>query len=324
VANGLTCQKCNSANVRWVTMRREVPVDILQCQDCGNTLAEEDWMAPLLPLVPGRCTNCGDQRKGGVCVNCGLDQHEDAQVHDELRQVIAPRQNLLNASREASRQGRRLIGLKLATAAAAFNEEGQGDVARALRVWLLAAIGEATPALEDCKAWVDQSPDPTAIAWASLGQQYQHSGFPGSAADAYGKALLKDPKQHVIRARRAQILMSMRREGQASDEALTTLEQPGVDDAAVQLALTVVEELAERYETQLRDDEVERCLERSGPHAERSPKLLAQRARIAAMNGDVASAKRDLKAARRLEPNLEAYDKVERLMKPQRTSWWRW
>jgi tetratricopeptide (TPR) repeat protein len=324
LSNGPRCQKCGSSNFRWVTMRRDVPVDVLQCQDCGTSFAEEDWVPPLLPLIPGRCMNCGDQRVRGVCKNCGLDAHEDAQVHDELRQVIAPRMNLLGASREASRQGRRLIALKLATAAACTNEDGQVDVARGLRVWLLAAIGENQAALEDCKAWVEHTPDPPSIAWASLGQQYQHSGFPGSAADAFGKALLKEPKQHSVRARRAQILLGMRREGQASDEALAVLEADEPDDQAVGMSLEVAEQLAERYESQLRDDEVELILKRSVRYVDRSPKLLAQRARLNAMKGDMAAAKKDLKMARRLDPNLEAYAKVEKIMSPQRTSWWRW
>ena len=49
---------------------------------------------------------------------------------------------LLDAARKASREGRRLIALKLTTAAASTNEADNGDVARALRVWLLSAIGE--------------------------------------------------------------------------------------------------------------------------------------------------------------------------------------
>jgi tetratricopeptide (TPR) repeat protein len=324
VSDAPRCPKCNSANIRWVTLRRQVPLDVLQCQDCNTALAEEDWVSPLLPLMANRCMNCGDRRERGVCVNCGLNQHEDMQVHQELRQVIAPNLNLLAAAREASRQGRRLMALKLATAAASTNEEGQGDVARALRIWLLAAIGENVVALEDGKAWVEYTKDPPAIAWASLGQQYQHAGFPGSAADAYGKALAKDGRQYAVRARRAQLLMGMRREGQASEEACMVFDSQQADDAAVQIAMEVVEELADRYEAQFRDDEIARLLTRTGPYTDRSAKLLTHRARLAALNGDTSAARRDLKLARKINPNLEAYERVERALKPQRTSWWRW
>lgn len=325
MSNGPRCPKCGSGNLRWVTMRRSVPVDVLQCQQCSTPLAEEDWIAPLLPLVPNRCINCGDLRSAGVCTNCGLNKQEDVEVHQELKQVVLPNGSMLDAAKEASRQGRRLIALKLATAAAAMNENNQADPARALRVWLLAALGEQQSALEDAKAWVEHHPNPPAIAWASLGQQQQHGGLPGFAADSYNKALQKDGNQHNIRARRAQLLMQLRREGQASEEACLVFEAPGVDEASVSLALEVAEKLANMYETAMRDDEIQRLLERAGPHVDRSPALLAHRARLFALAGDAASARRDLKAARRIDPNLtEAYERVERAIKPQRTSWWRW
>lgn len=316
------CAQCGSQNFRWVTMRRTVPVDVFQCAQCGTALAEEDWVAPIMPLLPTSCMNCGDRRENGVCVGCGLTRQEDMQVHDELRQVVGPSSTMLAAAREASRQGRRLMALKLATAAAALNEEGEGDVARALRVWLLSAIGENISALEDGKAWIEHHPDPPSLAWASLGQQYQHQGFPGSAADAYAKALQKDPKQQVIRARRAQILLAMTRDGQAYEEAGLVFDNGG-DEQALNIALEVYEQMAEKYEKDLRDEETERLLNRAGAWTGRSAKLLVQRARLAAMGNNLAGAKRDLKAAKALDPSVDM-SRVEELVRPQRSSWWRW
>lgn len=321
----LQCPKCASSNIRWVTLRRTVPVDVLQCQDCGHALAEEDWVAPLLPLQVGRCVNCGDRRNNrGVCQGCGLSEAEDQQVHDELRQIVLPTGNHLAAAREASRQGRRLIGLKLASQAAAMDEDGQGDAARGLRVWLLSAIGESQAALEDCKTWVETSADPHGAAWASLGHQYQHAGFPGSAADAYAKSLTKNANQQAVRARRALLLLQMRREGQARDEAIAVLKSGTTDEQALGPALEVIEKIAESYEGQLRDDEVELLVKDVGPMVERSARLLAHRARVFALAGDLTSAKRDLKAARKIVPDLPVYAKVEATLRPQRSSWWRW
>lgn len=324
MSEGPRCPKCSSPNIRWVTLRQTVCVDVLQCQACGTALAEEDWTAPLLAMRSGRCMNCGDVRRRGVCNGCGLDQHEDAQVHDELRQVINSRAGFLANAREAAHQGRRLLALKLATAAAAFNEDGQGEAARGLRVWLLGAIGEVNAATEDAKAWIEESPDPSAVAWAGLAQQYQNAGFPGSAADAFGKALAKDPSQHTIRARRASLLMGMRREGQASEEAMLVLENPASPAEAIDIALTVAVQLCDLYESQLRDDEIELIAQRCGPHVERSAKMLTHRARVAAVKGDIPSAKRDLRAARAMEPENPTYDKIDILVKPQQKSWWRW
>ena len=317
------CKKCGSPNLRWTTIRRHVPVDVLQCEACGTLNTEEDWIAPLMPMKAGRCVNCGDHLVDERCMNCGLSEEEDLQVHDELRNMVSPSHNLLNAAREASRRGRRLLALKLASAAAARNEDGMGEVARALRIWLLWDIGEAAAALEDAKAWTEATADPSAIAWASLGQQQQHANMPGAAADAYMKALDKDPDQHSLRARLSQVLLSMGREGRASEEACRIFEAQA-DDRSISMVLEVAESLAESHRKAMREDEIDRLLTRAGAYAKRSPLLLAHRARLAAINGDVTTARRYLKKAMRLQPDLPIYKEVERAIKPQRTSWWRW
>jgi hypothetical protein len=319
------CPKCAATQLRWVTLRKgRIPVDVLQCQSCGTAVSEEDWMPPLRPLIPGRCLNCGDRRDFENCIGCGLSRTEDLQVHDELRFMVDPNATMLDAARTASRIGRRLLALKLATAASATNENGQGEVARALRIWLLSAVGEPQSALEDAQSWVETQQDPSALAWASYGQQQQANASPGAAADAYEKSLRKMPKQHNIRARRAQLLLELRRGGQALDEAIKVFQTEGVDEATVQIACAVAEKLCDDFEVQLRDDEIARLLEHAGEHAEQSPRLLGHRARLAALQGDLASAKRDLKAARAINPELEIYERVERAMKPSRSSWWRW
>ncbi len=140
----------------------------------------------------------------------------------------------------------------------------------------------------------------------------------------YERSLRKNPKQHNIRARRAQLLLELRRGGQALDETVKVFQQEGLDDATVQIASQIAERLCNDFETQLRDDEIARLLEQAGEFVERSPLLLGHRARLAAIAGDVAAAKKDLKTARKLDPELEIYERVERAMKPARSSWWRW
>lgn len=324
MADQSVCTSCGSPNLKWSTLRRVVPVDVLRCKECGTVNAEEDWLAPLLPMHDGRCINCGDRRANGVCGNCGLNPEEDQQVHDELRDMVAPIHDLINAARAATKQGRWLIALKLATAASVWSpQERHLHKARALRIWLLSAIGEPEAALDDARAWVEDTKDAPSVAWASLGQQQQHAGFAGSAAESYGKALGKDPDQATIRARRAALLMELRREGQAAEDACLVLENEA-DERTVEIALEVAEKLCDKFEAGFRDDEVQRIVERAGVHRERSAALLAHKARLAAMEGDDVTAKRELKKARRLQADLPLYERVERLIRPQRTSWWRW
>ena len=145
-----------------------------------------------------------------------------------------------------------------------------------------------------------------------------------AAADAYEKALKRNPNQHNIRARRAQLLLELRRGGQAKDEAIRVLSTSGVDDQSVKIASEVAEKLCDHFEDEYRDEEISKLLEYSADYVDRSPVLLAHRARILASDGDVYGARRDLKRARRLNPELEIYERVERAMKPARNSWWRW
>ncbi len=318
------CSKCGSPNLRWATLRKIVPVDVLRCRECGTVNGEEDWLAPLLPIHPGRCLNCGDRRERDICLNCGLSADEDRQVHDELRSMVAPTHDLLNSARTATRTGRWLMGLKLATGATLWSkEERHRHKARALRVWLLSAIGEPEAALDDARTWVETEAKPPALAWASLGQQQQHAGFKGASADSYGKALAIDNNQVSIRARRAQLLMELSREGQAAEDACVVFESE-VDERTLDIALKVAEKLCDKFEAAFRDDEVKRIIERAGIYVERSAALMAHKARMAALEGDDVTAKRELKKARKLNPDLPVYDRVERLIKPQRTSWWRW
>ena len=281
-------------------------------------------MAPLMPLLAGRCMNCTSVRKDDACTNCGLTSTEDIQVHDELRFMVSPQHTLFDASRIANKAGRRLMALKLATAATATNEGGLGDQAHALRIWLLAAIGEQQAAVEDGRAWVESQEKPPTIAWASYGGQLEQSAFSGAAADAYSKALKQAPREFLLRARRANLLLVLHREGQAIDEACTVLEYGGDVPDAIEIALTVAEKLCDLFEAQYRNDEIDRMLDRSKDHVDRSARLLGHRARLAAVNGDTSGAKRDLKKARKLNPELEIYERVEREIKPAGSSWWRW
>lgn len=280
-------------------------------------------MPPLPPLMIGRCLNCGNRRDLEACSNCGLTRQEDVQVHNELRCIIDSTLSHLDAARAASRQGRRLLAVKLATAASASNENGQGEVARALRIWLLSAIGEPQHAREDARVWVEGTQDASAIAWASYGQQLQAANAYGAAADAYEKALKKNPKQYNIRARRSQLLLELRRGGQALEEAVRVLSTPDVDEQTVAIASKVAERLCDAFEDDRQDEEISRLLDYSADYVDRSPALLAHRARLLASTGDLAGARRDLRRARRLNPELEIYERVERAMRPNR-GWFSW
>ncbi len=318
------CSKCGHPDLHWRTLRRDVSVDVLLCQRCGTPQLEEDWTVPARPLRPGRCINCGEGRVDDVCAGCGLSRAEDLQVHHELRDLIEPGAALLHASKIASGQGRRVLALKLATAATVLDEDGQRDTAWALRIWLLAAIGEPKPALEDARTWVETVPNPPAVAWASFAQQLEHQGYKGAAADAYSKALEIEPGQLMLRARRARLMISMGREGQAMREVAKVMRQPDADEATLRVATEVAETLCASFEKRGHETEIDYLLKHGARVLDRSAVLLAYRARQAAMAGDVDDARRWMKSARKMQPELPLYTRIQALIRPQRSSWWKW
>lgn len=319
-----SCPKCKSDKLVWASTKGHVPADVLQCQACSSIADTEDWIAPTAPLYPGRCVNCGARFDVDKCVNCELTRKEVVQVHFELRGLVEGFATFHDAAKESARIGRKVLALKLATAGAASNEAGRGVQCRAMRIWLLQALGHPDDALLDARAWVETTPDPPGLAWAIYGQQLQQADNKGGASDAYGHALKKDENQHPLRARRARLLLDLRREGQATDEAIKLVELKA-DDTSVATAIGVLEELCDAHEKRYRDDEVTRILDLVGDTIERSGKLMGHRARICGAQNDFAGAKRWLRKAKDVTPEADVYDRVlteERGEGGKKGSWW--
>jgi len=299
-----------------------VLADILLCTKCGHREQIEDWSAPILPISAHSCCNCGSQRLEDPCNYCSLSAADDKAVHLELRDLIAPGQDFLTTARQANKMGRRLIALKLATAAVIFGADQRVEAARALRVWLLSAVGEKQAAYNDAKNWVQQSEQPSQLAWGSLGQQCENLEQIGEASEAYRKALEADPGQHLIRCRRAKLLIEQSREGQAIHE-ITYVCQHTREDKFMTAVLPVAALILDTLETRDNHDECARLLGLIGNHVTRSPHVLAHAARINALAGKSKEAQKQLKKARTIESNLPIYARVEAVLKPSSQSSWR-
>lgn len=304
-----SCPRCGASDLHWTTLRKEFSFDALQCRSCGNLVAKDDWCVPLMPLLEDRCMNCGAPREADICVECGLTRREDVQVHEELRDLIDGDAHFLDAARRASKGGRRLLALKLATAATVLDDPSHRDVSHALRVWLLASIGELKAALLDAKAWVGGADIPSVLALASLGQQLEHNDQQAAAIELYGQALAREPGLGAVRARKARALLALNRIGQAFEELCEVYRlSPSHSDA--RKAQPLAEEMADRFAGQNQLSELQRLLDIMGRHVERSAPLLTYRARIAFHAGKVDEARRDLQRAREIDPELPIFKKL--------------
>ena len=323
LSNSQRCSQCQSDQLQWGVSRGQVVADVLLCSLCNHREQIEDWAVPVLPLDDKSCSNCGKMGGDETCRHCGLSREEDQQVHLELRGLISESSDFLSASRAANKMGRRLLALKLATAACIYGEPARKEAARALRVWLLAAIGETNAAHDDATAWVQSCSQPSQLAWGSLGQQCERLELFAEATDAYGKALEADPSQKMIRCRRAKLLLDQNRDGQALAEVRALLETSAPGELP-ETVFPVVVGVLNQLEKHHNHDECARILGLLGKEVKSSPELLAHAARMNAMAGKSKEAQKQLKMARKLAPDLPIYQRVEKVLGSADGSWRKW
>lgn len=291
----MRCSACESDAVVWVTGLRETPVDALRCGSCGHIERVEDWVAPLGTLGPDVCSNCTGLRHNGTCTDCGLTEAEDVEVHRELADMVGG-QAAHQAALAAARLGRKLLGLKLATRAAAEGDEG----ARALRVWLLAGVGHPAAAMEDARAW---SASGSALALASLAARLEAEGRHAEALGRWQEAVERDPDVAGGRLGVVRATLALGQTGEAAQRmsaAWSSLSE-GQRALGLPLAGSIAGRLLGKDDAALSS-----LLDALGDDVERDAELLAARAELGALAEDVPSVQRDLTYLRRLSPRHNA------------------
>lgn len=318
----LSCPRCASGTLSWTSrVTKNSPVDVLSCASCGHIAAEEDWVVPMRLPRPGGCCNCGGLRKNGVCSSCGLSADEDELVHRELRDLIDLRSTMFAAARIAAEAGRKLMALKLATAA--YLEDPSLEAPRALRLELLRALGATEDALSDARSWIGEEGANSPLAWTAYGELLRELGRKGEAVEALRHTLDIVPHQHMVRAKLAELLLSIDRYAMAKEEALGVVRVAPESDAA-ELALSVLGQYLRRLIQQQDFTEVQTVLVDIGPPANREANLLCGLAWMAYFRQEPEEIERNLKAAYRLEPENELCKDLERRAMPKKKAWWKW
>lgn len=167
------------------------------CPDTGVAVAVERWRAPLAPLMPGGCANCGGLRDpSGLCVGCGLASGEDATLHHEMASSLGCA-TLCEAAEKASREGAHVLALKLATAA--FQHDAAGPRARLLRLRELVHADASELAAQEAGDWVGEAGSPIPAITETLSR----AGSRNAAIHVIDRALSnsKDPTLLLLRAR---------------------------------------------------------------------------------------------------------------------------
>lgn len=304
------CSACGRPALAWATRRvGGVAVDRLECGACQTVHAHEDWELPLRPIRPDSCWNCGGVRVHGRCHSCGLSEQEAEQVHWELADLIDPGQGLLRCAGVAAQQGRKVLALKLATAA--VHSGRHPAVSRLLRISLLQDLDEIQAALVDCQHWLRQDGGESGTAWTLLGELLDATGSSAQAIDAFETAVSLAPDDAGVRVRLAGHLMNHGRYGLARQhlERVFLLEDP----EATALARGLVARYARRLMDQGDRRAVDALLDEVRAHVRHNGTLLAVLAWSLHQAGHTKQAQKALRMARELQPDL---DLLERLRQP--------
>ena len=315
-----SCPTCRSAFVSWRTeLVGEVLHDRLVCETCGTVCADEDWDLPLEPTGPGFCRNCGGQRRGALCSRCGLSASEDAQVHQELLGLIGAT-DLLSGSAKAAEMGRRLLALKLATAAV-YDSPSPG-VARLLRISLLQDLDLLQAALFECQSWVRGPGAEDAHAWSLFGELQIAAGKRGLGLQSLERALELEPDCAQVRGRYASHLFDDQRYAQARAQAIWVLSSG--DSVALPMGLAVAASYARRLMSQRDLAALEDLLTDLGDAVAKDATLSASRAWMLHSKGAQRQAQDALRVAHKLDPKNPLVVELEGPLGVKRWSWFGW
>lgn len=296
-----------------------MPVDVYVCTRCNYTLASEDWHFPVEPPCPRTCRNCGGARHNLTCTVCGLMEREDAAVHDELRQLIDPGEDLLTCAGLAAEGGRRLIAVKLATAA--IHKTGD-PVARLLRISLLQDLGELQVALSDCREWLRVEED-NGTAWTVYGEILLANLMKTEANKAFMRALELSPDDHLTRARVALHLLQANRFAQARRHAelVMAADEPGEARA---MALDVLIRYCRRLQEQGDVAAVRDLVDQLDLEIVGNATLLAIVGWLRWKEGQIEEARTALNEARKLNADEPLVSELQTTLGVKRWRWWNW
>lgn len=299
------CSACGSADLRWVSAMKQDVVDVLVCRPCDEVLVEEDWVLPVGEIGLDRCLNCSYGPVGEVCEDCGLTPADAATIHREMAALVGHPDDFLAAARAATGQGRRVLAVKLATAGA-LREDGQNvALCRALRIWLLASLGEEHFALADAERWVSHESIPPFLAWASFAQQAEHQGMLDEAKFAYKRALAIEAHRAELRSRYAKLLVLTGELGVAIRQVRRAWDARDLSGSVraerVEVTGLLVEALLEAGQV----GEIKPIVDHLGPICESSASLCKAAAFVAVKTGDVERAQQLVARAVKLDPSLD-------------------
>ncbi len=280
----------------WVTRQIKGEPRDLKVED-GKAVAVAAWRAPLRPLEPEACANCGAGRHYGsgpidphrdppiICPSCGLTEREDRDLHRRYA-LKHGSSDLCVAAEAAAARGRKVLAVKLATAAFHYGDEPQR--ARQLRGRLLREIGLAQLAEEEDTLTDEDTSVPD-------------------------QPIVAEVRDMSTRLARARLRLENDELVAAGSDAVEVLADEALRPEALAVLVRVAELLTDQDPEQVVD-----MINAAAPHSHRTPDLCFALARAEYARRKLSACRRWLLHTRRLAPThkraLELLDMVEDMM----------
>jgi tetratricopeptide (TPR) repeat protein len=315
-----------SSTATWATVRIQgIPTEILREKKTGKPLRMAQLMVPLLPLRIGRCANCGGERKLTVtmiapgeavdpspkCTDCGVSLRSDHRFHLNLARRFQS-EDFLEAGERAARSGRKVVALKLATAA--WHWGPNPPLARSVRLERLRDLGEHELSEKEARVWFSEEHSPDWVA-GLLVDLLLRRGDQDAAFAVLTEGIQRDPKNRKLRLERAELHEERGQRAEASEDAISVL---GRGDRLAREAMRIIQRLTEAWLVDEEPEEAHTIFQQAAPESHRDAQMCFLRGTIEQQRGRNAEVRRWMIHALTLDPGHEmaavALDRVEDTM----------
>ncbi len=315
-----------TGNSVWVTMRVQgLPTEILRDRTTRKPLRMARLKVPLAPLKIGHCANCGGERKLTVtmiapgedtdtsprCQECGISLRADHRFHLNMARRFQS-EDYLEAAEGASEQGRKVVALKLVTAA--WHWGSTPELARSIRLDRLRDLGEEDLGEREAREWFQEDNAPGWVA-SLLVDLLLRRGSQDEAAEVLDEGILRDPRDRMLRLERAELLEEQGKRDAAIEDAVTVL---GRNDRMAREAMGITQRIAAHWLHEGSPEKALRIFQLAAPESHRNAEMSFLRGCIEQAIGENAEVRRWMTHALNLDPHHERaameLDKVESVM----------
>ncbi|MBN2799362.1 MAG: hypothetical protein JXX28_09470 [Deltaproteobacteria bacterium] len=319
---------CPEMDLVWVQERDgEELADVLKCLACGQVHTKESWLAPVEYDASKSCVNCGGSRMRGAmpgtpgaeCSHCGFTGEQDLHFHEHLKSST-PDLSFSEAAAVAFSAQRRILALKLATAAYRWDEEPERGLS--LRVRVLAELGYEDEALDEAVRWVRL--ESTSQSFLGLAAVQLELGATKEAVQTLRYGMHLAPEDLTLPAALAETLVVVKDFPGALEAAGLCVEQ-GAPKPILKRALAVIKDIASRYYGNGQFEDAAAGARYAGKYQDRIPELAWIQAQVATFVPNDAEATRWANTVLRVDPTHQgALELLARLAIQEKKRGWLW